>query len=95
MRVVMKRTQRALRKANAVDFDDLLALTVEVLKREPRELERWQTRYRHVLVDEFQVGIRCLSQHVCGRITVPTSRTDGLKLPTCRVAGRTPGVRES
>ena len=40
--------------SNAVDFDDMLMLTVEVLERFPEALERWQTTFRHVLVDEYQ-----------------------------------------
>jgi hypothetical protein len=47
-------TQHALRTANAVDFDDLITLTVTLLKEQPSELARWQRKFRHVLVDEFQ-----------------------------------------
>jgi DNA helicase-2/ATP-dependent DNA helicase PcrA len=46
--------QRRLHASNAVDFDDLLMLTVEVLERFPEALERWQKAFRHVLVDEYQ-----------------------------------------
>ena len=46
--------QRRLHAANAVDFDDLLMLTVEVLERFPEALERWQKAFRYVLVDEYQ-----------------------------------------
>ena len=40
--------------SNAVDFDDLLMLTVEVLERFPEARERWQKAFRYVLVDEYQ-----------------------------------------
>jgi DNA helicase-2/ATP-dependent DNA helicase PcrA len=46
--------QRRLHASNAVDFDDLLMLTVEVLERFPEALARWQKAFRYVLVDEYQ-----------------------------------------
>ncbi|MFN2468730.1 MAG: ATP-dependent helicase [Gaiellaceae bacterium] len=46
--------QRRLFASNAVDFDDLLYLTVDVLERFPEALERWQKAFRYVLVDEYQ-----------------------------------------
>jgi len=46
--------QRRLHGSNAVDFDDLLMLTVEVLERFPDALTRWRKAFRYVLVDEYQ-----------------------------------------
>ncbi len=46
--------QRRLFASNAVDFDDLLMLTVQVLERFPEARERWQKAFRYVLVDEYQ-----------------------------------------
>jgi len=46
--------QRRLHSSNAVDFDDLLMLTVEVLERFPEALTRWQKAFRYILVDEYQ-----------------------------------------
>jgi DNA helicase-2/ATP-dependent DNA helicase PcrA len=46
--------QRRLHGSNAVDFDDLLMLTVEVLERFPEARSRWQKAFRYVLVDEYQ-----------------------------------------
>ena len=46
--------QRRLFAANAVDFDDLLMLTVDVLHRFPEARERWSKSFRYVLVDEYQ-----------------------------------------
>jgi DNA helicase-2/ATP-dependent DNA helicase PcrA len=46
--------QRRLFGSNAVDFDDMLMLTVDVLERFPEALERWQSAFHHVLVDEYQ-----------------------------------------
>ena len=46
--------QRRLINSNAVDFDDLLLLTDEVLERFPEARTRWQKAFRYVLVDEYQ-----------------------------------------
>jgi DNA helicase-2/ATP-dependent DNA helicase PcrA len=46
--------QRRLFASNAVDFDDLLMLTVQVLERFPEARARWQKAFRYVLVDEYQ-----------------------------------------
>src|SRR5438876_1565841 len=46
--------QRRLFASNAVDFDDLLMLTVDVLERFPEAREKWQEGFRYVLVDEYQ-----------------------------------------
>src|SRR3954452_21278094 len=46
--------QRRLFASNAVDFDDLLMLTVQVLERFPEALERWTKTFRYILVDEYQ-----------------------------------------
>src|SRR5436305_1770339 len=46
--------QRRMFGSNAVDFDDLLYLTVDVLERFPEALERWRKAFRYVLVDEYQ-----------------------------------------
>ena len=37
-----------------MDFDDLLYKTVEIFNRFPEVLERYQSRFRHILVDEYQ-----------------------------------------
>ena len=46
--------QRRLRRANAFDFDDLIASTVAVLQLVPDVAEHYHRRFRHVLVDEYQ-----------------------------------------
>src|SRR5437762_161591 len=46
--------QRRLFASNAVDFDDLLMLTVDVLERFPEAREKWQKAFRYILVDEYQ-----------------------------------------
>ncbi len=46
--------QQRLVEASAVDFDDILSLTVEILQAFPEVLERWQNRFQYILVDEYQ-----------------------------------------
>ena len=46
--------QRRLRAANALDFDDLIMLTVHLFQEHPDVLETYRRRFRHVLVDEYQ-----------------------------------------
>ncbi len=46
--------QTRLRKAGAMDFDDLLTVTVELFREHPEVLEQYQRRFKHVLVDEYQ-----------------------------------------
>jgi len=51
---VYERYQQLLAESNALDFDDLLMKAVQLFKSNPKVLSRYQTRYRHILVDEFQ-----------------------------------------
>lgn len=46
--------QRRLREANALDFDDLIMLTVHLFQQFPEVRETYRRRFRHVLVDEYQ-----------------------------------------
>jgi len=46
--------QKRLFASNAVDFDDMLFLTVDVLERFPEARDKWQEAFRYVLVDEYQ-----------------------------------------
>jgi len=51
---VYRRYEAELRALNAMDFDDLLVNAVRLLADFPEVRARWQQRYRHLLVDEFQ-----------------------------------------
>ncbi len=51
---VFAQYQASLRSANAVDFDDLLLLPYQVLTEDAALRERYQKRYQHIMVDEFQ-----------------------------------------
>lgn len=46
--------QAALKKSNAMDFDDLLMKTVELFRKNPDVLEQYQERFRYIMVDEYQ-----------------------------------------
>jgi len=51
---VFERYQEELKAANAVDFDDLLILTVRLLETNPAVTNKWQERFQYLMIDEFQ-----------------------------------------
>jgi superfamily I DNA/RNA helicase len=51
---VRKRYESALHACNAVDFDDLILLTLRLFKEHPEVLEACRAQYRYVMVDEYQ-----------------------------------------
>ncbi len=51
---VYERYQRLLDESSALDFDDLLLKAVQLFRQNPELLERYQSRYLHLQVDEFQ-----------------------------------------
>ncbi|MBR3603068.1 MAG: DNA helicase PcrA, partial [Lachnospiraceae bacterium] len=51
---VYKEYQDALKKNNAMDFDDLIVKTVELFKNCPEILENYQERFQYIHVDEYQ-----------------------------------------
>ncbi len=46
--------QKRLREADAMDFDDLLCRTVELLETDEQVLQKYQNRFRYIMVDEYQ-----------------------------------------
>jgi DNA helicase II / ATP-dependent DNA helicase PcrA len=59
----------ALKKANALDFDDLLLRAVQLFEASPQAVERYRRRFRYVLVDEYQDTNRAqyeLIRHLVG-----------------------------
>ncbi len=48
------RMQSCMRAYNAVDFDSLLSLTVELFEKYPQILEQYQNRFQYVMIDEYQ-----------------------------------------
>jgi len=51
---VYERYQQSLNQNQGVDFDDLLMRTVQLFNDHPKVLSKYQSRYLHILVDEFQ-----------------------------------------
>ncbi len=61
--------QRSLEQSGAVDFDDLLMKAVQLFAENPQVRERYQLRYSHILVDEFQdtnIAQYALVRHLVG-----------------------------
>ncbi|WP_111641698.1 DNA helicase Rep [Marinimicrobium alkaliphilum] len=52
--MIYQRYNQALRAYNAVDFDDLILVPVELFQSQPEVLQRWQRKIRYLLVDEYQ-----------------------------------------
>ena len=46
--------EKEMRKSNALDFGDLLSLTVKLFSEKPEILESYQEQFHHILVDEYQ-----------------------------------------
>lgn len=53
-RVLYERLQANMRAYNAVDFDSLLTLTVELFENHPQVLKRYQEQFRYIMIDEYQ-----------------------------------------
>ncbi len=51
---LLERLNLCMRSYNAVDFDSLLTLTVELFEKHPEVLERFQEKYRYIMIDEYQ-----------------------------------------
>jgi DNA helicase-2/ATP-dependent DNA helicase PcrA len=51
---IYQRYQELLSHGQAVDFDDLLMRTVQLFREHPQIISRYQSKYVHILVDEFQ-----------------------------------------
>lgn len=49
-----RRLQDSMRAYNALDFDDLLVLTVQLFEKFPEVLQRYQEKYRYIMIDEYQ-----------------------------------------
>ena len=51
---IYREYQEALRRNNALDFDDLIVKTVELFKTDDQVLDYYQERFRYIMVDEYQ-----------------------------------------
>jgi len=61
---VYKQLEPTLRAANAVSFDDLLVLPVEIFRQDERTLARYRDRFQFILVDEYQDTNRAQFQFI-------------------------------
>lgn len=46
--------EKTLKSNNAIDFDDIIMLTVEIFLKNPDRLEYYQSKFKYILVDEYQ-----------------------------------------
>ena len=76
--------QKRLGSSNAMDFDDLIGKTVELLQRFPEARSRYRSRFRHILVDEYQDTNH--AQYVLIRELVGTAE-DGFPIAELCVVG--------
>lgn len=53
-RTLYERLHASLRAYNAVDFNNLLGLTVELFEKFPEVLEKYQEKFRYIMIDEYQ-----------------------------------------
>ncbi|HBO16635.1 MAG: ATP-dependent DNA helicase PcrA [Candidatus Moranbacteria bacterium GW2011_GWE2_35_2-] len=74
---VYKKYQKELRENNALDFDDLIRLTIEIFQKFPDILEKYQRLFQYILVDEYQdtnhaqyTFVRLLAQKHCNLCVV-------------------------
>ena len=51
---IYREYQKRLKQSNALDFDDLIFQTVELLKKDPEVLEYYRDRFKYIMVDEYQ-----------------------------------------
>ncbi|HXI99174.1 MAG TPA: 3'-5' exonuclease, partial [Gemmatimonadaceae bacterium] len=61
---IYQRLEPALRSANAVTFDDLLVLPVEIFRKDETTLARYRDRFQFILVDEYQDTNRAQFQFI-------------------------------
>ncbi len=76
--------QQRLTSSNAMDFDDLIMKTVEVLQKFPDARARYRSRFKHILVDEYQDTNH--AQYILIRELVGTDR-DGIPAAELCVVG--------
>ena len=86
--------QARLREANALDFDDLIMTTVDLLQAFPDVAEHYRRRFRHVLVDEYQDTNHAqyvLVRELCGSSTGRARRSEGALDPRALSPTTVPG----
>lgn len=84
---VFARYNAELKTLNAVDFDDLLLLTVKLLNEHPDVRARWHNRFRYLMVDEFQDTNRLQLDLISLLAKAPGSEDGGGRPPNVAVVG--------
>ena len=91
--------RRSLRIFNAVDFDDLIVLPIELFELHPEVAQSYRDTYRYVMIDEFQDTSSCsiASCGTCRRATcaswaTTTSRSIPGAGPTSRISPSSSGT---
>lgn len=51
---IFERYEQEKRAADALDFDDLLTKTAEMFQKNPEVRQKWQNRFKYILIDEYQ-----------------------------------------
>lgn len=46
--------EKVLKEASALDFDDLISRTAQLLQTQPEIRKKWQTQFRYIMIDEYQ-----------------------------------------
>ncbi len=64
--------QKELKTANAMDFDDLIMLTVKLFEENPQILQKYQEQFKYILVDEYQDTN--ISQYILTKLLSAKSR---------------------
>lgn len=54
LNIIFKKYQKYLKDYNAVDFDDLIILPIEIFKKDNEILKKYQKKWNYILVDEYQ-----------------------------------------
>lgn len=65
--------QKILRENDALDFDDLILETVKLFRENPRVREKYQNRFRYILIDEYQDTNR--AQYILTKLLAEKSQT--------------------
>ncbi|MEW6130903.1 MAG: UvrD-helicase domain-containing protein [Acidobacteriota bacterium] len=76
---VYKHYEQRLAQSNAMDFDDLLIKTVELLKRVPEARDYYHQKFRHICVDEFQ-DTNAIQYELIRLLAIGSSRLDHTKI---------------
>ena len=68
-----ERYQRELRTLNACDFGDLLLHMIKIFEAHPDVLGEWQRRFKFVLVDDIDAGVRVVNSYAAEHLEIHTS----------------------